>query len=205
MRSIRRRLLLMSLIAAIATAVIAESPLVTYSVSNFKLVSPETRDACDRLVDYVWSVVPLSMRSQMAAIAFFSTSAEDWIDGRAEPDNTGYWTISFDIDITKRVAYFDQVIAHELGHIVARSSYGFNDYMTQFRQRFWPNGTSHGFLTAYAATDEREDFCESFSYFVLDRETESPRTRFFLEYPVTAAYRVWMRQHMRSTQEGFDK
>jgi hypothetical protein len=163
----------------------------------------------DQVETYLWAAVPPDCKALISRLEFFvsQSSAEDPVDGTATPNDDGSrWTLSLDWNEAKSAVIeqnpddeemFDEVIAHELGHVLslktdqmkddaALGTYSDSDgtftqaaYLNAFYQAFWKDSSSGtdavelydthpgAFVTEYAATDPTEDFAESFAYFVL--------------------------------------
>jgi hypothetical protein len=127
----------------------------------------------DAVETYVWSALPPDARARVSRLELFVTPSgvEDALDGTAtESDDGTSWTLSLDygegenavIDKGKDDSVtFDEVIAHELGHVLSlnqdqrtddqsldtyaddESPFTEKAYLNQFYQEFW-NGRYPG-------------------------------------------------------------
>jgi hypothetical protein len=162
----------------------------------------------DQVETYVWTALPPGCKALVSRLELFAskTNTEDATDGTATPNDDGSsWTLSLDWEEAESAviknnpddeSVFDEVIVHEVGHILSLKSDQFTDdetlgtysdsdgtftidaYLNAFYQSFWKDryqeqdpglydAHRNAFVTEYAATDPTEDFAESFAYFVL--------------------------------------
>jgi hypothetical protein len=197
--------------------------------------SADKRRFYDVVETYVWSALPPDARARISRLELFvaPNSVEDASDGTAaENDDGTSWTLSLDYGEAESalirkgredVVTFDEVIAHELGHVLSlnqdqrtdeedldtyaddESPFTETAYLNRFYQDFW-NGNFQSrddFVTEYAATDPVEDFAESFAYFVLspkptDGTEKAEKLRFFYDYPELVKDREFMRRNLSS-------
>lgn len=130
-------------------------------------VAASKKKLYDMAESYIWAAIPPDCRPLVSRLELFATqtSAEDAVDGTATPNDDGSrWTLSFDWGEAESAvvernaddeAVFDEVIAHELGHILSLKSDQFTDddsrgtysdsdgtfrksaYLNAFYQDFW--------------------------------------------------------------------
>jgi hypothetical protein len=142
-------------------------------------------DAVER---YVWSAVPPDAKALVSRLELFVTpgTAEDASDGTAtESDDGTSWTLSLDYGEGERavigrgtddVVTFDEVIAHELGHVLSlnedqrtddeglgtyaddESPFTETAYLNRFYREFW-NGRYPGW-SADGGSDEADSLYE---------------------------------------------
>ncbi len=122
----------------------------------------------DTVESYVWKAVPPDCRALISRLALFvsRTNAEDATDGTATLNDDGVsWTLSLDWGEAESAVIeqdpdgeevFDEVIAHELGHVLSLKDDQFTDdqtdtysdsdgtfaqdaYLNAFYQEFWKN------------------------------------------------------------------
>ena len=185
---------------AIVKGAVRSDPSVSVAASQKRLY--------DKVETYVWTAIPPDCKALISRLELFvsPSDAEDPTDGTATPNDDGSrWTLSLDWGeaesaVIKQnpddVAVFDEVIAHELGHVLSLKTDQMTDeetlgtysdsdgtftkaaYLNAFYQKFWKgryqeqaavpyDARGSTFVTEYAATDPTEDFAESFAYFVL--------------------------------------
>jgi hypothetical protein len=154
----------------IVKGAVRPDPGVSMSASQKKLY--------DKVEAYVWSAIPPDCKALISRLELFvsETNASDATDGTATPNDDGSrWTLSLDWGEAESAVIeqnyddevvFDEVIAHELGHLLSLKTdqmtndetlgtYSDSDgtftedaYLNAFYQRFWkeryPGWTDNG-------------------------------------------------------------
>ncbi len=102
-------------------------------------VAASRKKLYDLAESYIWAAIPPDCKTLVSRLELFSTSsnAEDAADGTATPNDDGSrWTLSFDWTEAESAVVeqdpdgetvFDEVIAHELGHVLSLKSDQFTD------------------------------------------------------------------------------
>jgi hypothetical protein len=156
----------------------------------------------------------------------FNNKKNDSLAFVHDDDGNGKWNIAINVGGRNEFTSKEQktTLIHELGHIISLNSSqvvpaktcanlsldegcaNTESYINIFWSRFWKGNkktayTENNFVTEYAATDETEDFAESFAFFVLGKEQPTGKT--IKDQKVSMIYQfpelIQIRNQMRST------
>lgn len=210
------------------TSVRDENMLSTYIVQKGELLTHATGED-DQIHRALWQEVAALSPDTLSddsieSFAVFSDARDDTLAFVDDADGNGMWRVTINYATHKAGTLREQkaTIIHELAHIISLNqsqvessvpctTLALNEgclrtasFLYPFYNAYWKGKDKQKFdenvfVTQYAATDTVEDFAETFTFFVLEKEAKDERIRdkkvsYFYRYPALIDIRTEMRK-----------
>jgi len=169
---------------------------------NITLLSGDDKDEYRKIWEDIKELSPDTLSdTYIEEFQIFNNKDDDTLAFVDDYDGNGKWRVAVNLAGHNTSSEREQksTIVHELGHIISLNTSQVdpniqkencqnlsldegcaknNSYVNKFWKNFWESTSSRGYVegkyvTEYAATNEVEDWAESFAYFVLAKDGRS--------------------------------